>query len=254
MAMSLSIVTEQLGRYAAAAAAKASRANDPDSILALNRAAAEFASLQAAIQASIVELAGYRAEQAKRASRARGKGSIGALEFWHMHGQAVDAIRAVYGDLWRIKAPFGETELVQVPACWRSYTTERGTKLKWSADQRMPAAAYWPSRVMPKDLTVVPDYPRHTAASPAEHDAAWHRTHGYVLCGKTWINGLLVQSQLAHEDGIVLERAAKEAERQRVAEAKRVRILDAAALVYGPQVEQPFADIEDDLALAEAAD
>lgn len=161
--MSLQIVQAHLQQWAAGSADKARRANDPDSIAALRKAEEQFRRLSALVQAGIAELAAHKAAVASKPATKRHKAGISALEFWRRHGIAVEGIIAVYGRNWKIKAPIGETELVIVPAGWRSCRTERGTLLKWGPDHRVPAARYWPSQILPPALTVTPDYPR---ASP----------------------------------------------------------------------------------------
>jgi hypothetical protein len=163
--MSLAIVTNQLQQMAAASAVKASRANDPDSIAAARRAEELFRRLTALVQGATVELDAYRTLTTATAPKRRARAGIDALEFWRRHGLAVESIRETYGHNWTIKAPFGETELVTVPACWRSFKTERGTTLTWRRDNRIPAAKYWPDQRLPVGLVITPDYPR---ASPVD--------------------------------------------------------------------------------------
>jgi hypothetical protein len=181
--MSLQIVQAHLQQWAAGSADKARRANDPDSIAALRKAEEQFRRLSALVQAGIAELAANRATATSKAATKRHKAGISALEFWRRHGIAVEGIIAVYGRNWKIKAPIGETELVIVPAGWRSCRTERGTLLKWGPDHRVPAARYWPSQILPPALTVTPDYPRASPGSrveEGERDALWYQAHGYV--------------------------------------------------------------------------
>lgn len=99
-----------------------------------------------------------------------------ALEFWALHGQAVSAISAVYGDQWQVTAPFGETALATLAVGYRSAKTERKTVLRWSKDQRIPAARYWPNGCLPDGVTVTPDYPR---ADPRY--IAYNRMRGHVM-------------------------------------------------------------------------
>lgn len=159
--MSLSIVQAQLQQWAAGSAEKARRANDPDSIAALSQAEEQFRRLAALVQASMAELAAYKSLAASKPATGRRVVRISALEFWQRHGAAVEAIRAVYGNGWKCRAPFGETELATVPPGWRSCKTERGTVLRWGRDHRVPAARYWPGQRLPLGLSITPDYPRH---------------------------------------------------------------------------------------------
>lgn len=232
---------------------------------------------------------------AKVAATAPKPAKVGAWEFWRMHGEAVAAIGARYGDAWKIRAPFGDTVLATVASGWKSAKTERGTVVKWPADGRMPAAQYWPGGELPAGLVISEDYPRvagecqrklargrfrsgmrwrrdmergsdiwleytehgHKALAemrrmpaaeptpPVVHDAAWHHWHGYVWVGGKvgWTSELGHRASQAHVMAIEDNR-----------EAARMVKLEAACLSYGPQPAQPFADIDDDLDLAEAAD
>lgn len=123
--------------------------------------------LQALVRQQVVELDEYRAMKhaptRAKAAKAPKPVKLTSLEFWRLHGQAVDAIRAGYGDSWKVHGPFGETELVTVTHTRAK--TERGTVLKWSADQRVPAARYWPGEAFPEGVTVNADYPRHDATA-----------------------------------------------------------------------------------------
>lgn len=220
---------------------------------------------------------------------------VGAWEFWRLHGEAVAAIGARYGDAWKVRAPFGDTVLATVASGWKSAKTERGTVVKWPADGRMPAAQYWPGGELPAGLVISEDYPRvagecqqkrarvwfrecvrirrwygrgepewqkYTDSArdaltkmraipparpmpPVVHDDAWHLAHGYVWVGGKvgWTSELGHRASQAHVMAIEDNR-----------EAARMVKLEAACLSYGPQPAQSFADIDDDLDLAEAAD
>jgi hypothetical protein len=228
---------------------------NPPEIMALHDRVAE---LELLLAANVIELDAYRAikadkpvkaksaPKAKAAAKTAKLPKLSALAFWALHGQAVEKIRGEFGECWKAAAPIGKTELATLATCYRSAKTERGTILRWGKDQRLPAAQYWPGGVFPEGVTIEPDYPRadpvhagavwragqtgKAAPKPFEHDAAWHLAHGYVLSGKVWISGLLHRSQLAHEEGIILER-----------EAKRVAALELACLSYGPQ---PFLECD----------
>jgi hypothetical protein len=230
--MSLAIVTNQLQQMAAASAVKAARANDPDSIAALKQAEELFRRLSALVQGGIVELDAYRKLAATKAPKRRGRAGIDALEFWRRHGMAVASIRAAYGDNWTIKAPFGETELVAMPPCWRSFKTERGTTLTWRRDNRIPAAKYWPDQRLPEGLTITADYLRATGEEEA-HDDAWHLAHGYVLSLGMWVSELGLRASEVHQETI-------EANRLRAEQAK----IDQAA-AEDAEVEVPLAEAAD---------
>lgn len=240
--MALALVTNQLQQLASACAAKAVRANDPDTIAALHKAEEQFRRLQAMVQANMTELEGYRAVAAAKAAKASQKGRIGALEFWRRHGLAVDAIRAVYGDNWKIKAPYGETEIVSVPDGWRSCTTDRGTKLKWPRDARMPAARFWTDGKLPPALIVVPDYPRSTGRAKDEvRDDAWHLAHGYVDRGGKigWTCEMLVRGERDRVYHIELEHA---------------RVRQVASDRAAARAAAEDAEVDSEMPLAEAAD
>jgi len=240
--VALALVTNQLQQLAAACAAKAKRANDPDSIAALQKAEEQFRKLQAMVQASVTELDAYRAAAATKAAKASQKGRIGALEFWRRHGLAVDAIRAEYGDNWKIKAPYGETEIVSVPNGWRSCTTERGTKLNWPRDARVPAARFWADGKLPPALTVIPDYPRSTGHAKDEvRDDAWLLAHGYVdRGGKTgWVDEMLVRGERDRVYHIGLDQA---------------RVRQAASDRAAAKAAAEDAKVDSEMPLAEAAD
>lgn len=216
--MSLSAVTFQLKQWADVSAAKAKRANDPDSIAALTKAEEQFRALLAATQAAEAEMAALRAAKPAKAATSRRK--VTALEFWRRHGLAVDRIRAVYGDGWKCRAPLGETELVTVPACWRSFKTERGTTLQWGRDHRMPAAQYWADGLLPTGLAVTPDYARHVPGQEFKQDARWLREHGYEwyadqVSGRCdWYSAIFLRHERNHWDAIEAERIAKLQETQ----------------------------------------
>ena len=122
---------------------------------------------------------------------------LGAERFWAACAAAVDAIRARYGDNWKIHAPVGETVVATVPGKLRSYRTARGTVIRFRADHRLPAAKYWPDGSIPGDLAFVPDYPRETRNSPwgpgtcfetyAAWQSDWARRNGLVQVGAAWI-------------------------------------------------------------------
>lgn len=226
--MSLSTVESRLRLWADSASLKASYLNDPDSIAAMDKAAREFRALMAAVQAAAAELAATREQLAAmpvpKAPKVRGVAGISAIEFWSRHGQAVQAIIAVYGTRWKLVAPAGETILATVPAGWRSAKTgvlreDGGNAVRWRKDGRMPAAHYWPEQRLPIALEITPDYPRAyvwTGYGPPEagdkpHSDAWHKTHGYVWDGLTpaWRFEIEVRNQWNRDDAIAAEHEAK---------------------------------------------
>jgi hypothetical protein len=299
--MTISKTLILLGSWASDADSRAMMAAEPLAVVRsaeqsrLYRGMAE--AIREAIAAQVPLPAIIPAKRAARKPAAKAK-PLNALEFWAMHAEAVAAIKAEYGERWGVASPFGATELVAVPACWRKFKTERGTILQWHRDQRMPAARFWPTGELPAELVITPDYQRHpfqpvdryaatrqmfarvigdrrrwhekgsdgwekcsdfargllaelrgmvrpvpVVITPTVRDAAWHEAHGYILVGKDWVNRLGYLAGLAQAEGAVIER-----------ECKRLAALERACLSYGPQPLHPFADIADDIELAEAAD
>lgn len=128
---------------------------------------------------------------------------MGALQFWALHGQAVQNIIATHGLNWKVRAPFGETLLVTIPSKYRKAVTARGTTLKWAADHRMPAASYWPDQALPLGLAITADYARSTGrAKDEQHDDSWHRAHGYVRYFGEWVSELGLRAAQAHADAM----------------------------------------------------
>lgn len=196
--MTLQIVSAELSAMAERSASNARIARTTRQYRQSERHAAaadKLLALQALVSASIVELDAYRTAvttKPAKAKRAAPVTAMDALQFWSQRSEAVAAINLIYGAQWSISAPTGETLLVSLPAKYRAYTTERGTKLRWNKDQRIPAARFWPKGELPAGLEITPDYARHpmeraneftTRMVPAQitHSDAWHIEHGYVL-------------------------------------------------------------------------
>lgn len=120
------------------------------------------------------------------AKKPRTTKKITPSDFWAAHSAAVAAIEDRYGRRWRFEAPFGDVVQVSLPARLRSMIGPRGGKITWARDWNMPAAQYWPSGVIPGELTITPDHTR--AGVPAKKDAAWWQAHGCVfVAGIGWI-------------------------------------------------------------------
>lgn len=215
--MSLSVVSAQLKQWADNAALKATRANDPDSIHALNQAADQFRKLMETVQGAAVEL-----EVSKRKPAPRRAGGMNAFGFWLLHGQAVDAIIAVYGLDWKTRAPFGDTALATVPTWCRSGKTEKGGIVRWSKDHRVPGARFWPDRKFPTGLEISPDYEREGEVKRV-HDPAWHKAHGYVWDRGEWRFEIEVRNALNRSEAI---EAYKEAKRLAKLECERLAEVD----------------------------
>jgi hypothetical protein len=205
----------------------------------------------------------------KRAPRKPGAKAavLTALEFWALHAGAVAAIKAEHGERWGVVAPLGDTELVAVPACWRRFKTERGTVLQWHRDHRMPAARFWPTGELPIELVITPDYPRHPF-QPVDRYAAMRRELGRVIRDRRryyeagsdgWekcsehARGLLVELRgMVRSVPIVITPTVRDAA-WHTAHGYVWNGRDWVSGV-GYHAPQPFADIADDLQLAEAAD
>lgn len=240
--MSVTTALSILESWGQDAASRALSAPDAFGAVAAHQRSQRYGAMVAAIRSALAET-GAPPLIVVPATRKRAPVMMGALAFWALHAEAVQAIIGVYGLSWKCRAPMGETELVQVPSKWRSCIGERGTRLNWPRETRMPAARFWPAGVLPGALEITPDVARHTSET-REHDPAWHRAHGYAWDGLKWVSALSLHAACAHQEGIVLEK-----------EAKRVARLEVACLTYGPQPRPDgFRDIEDDLALSEAAD
>lgn len=163
-------------------------------------------------------------------------------QFWAAHGAAVEAIIAAYGLNWKTRAPFGETELVEVAAKLRPSKRSGCFIISYPRDNRFPAARFWPNGVYPDGVTGCGDYARAWSGygPPVGHDADWHKARGYAWDGKAWVFELGLRASRAHHEAVADEK-----------EARRWAALEAACLRYGPQpAPEPFADIADDAELA----
>lgn len=237
--MQLSSVISALEYEAITAMAHARATSDYVDVVVHAERARRWKAMAAAVRKTLdrsaYEAAPPVAKPRKAAPKAK---AMGAFEFWDLHGQAVTAIRAVYGDRWRVAAPFGETALVTLPANLCSGKTERGTTIRWPRDGRMPAAQYWPGGKLPDGAVITPDYPRaaalpmirkgvawvHDPSANPKRDADWHKAHGYAWDGKEWVFELGLRANQVHLQAIEDYQAQK------------------AAL--------PFADIDDDVLLS----
>jgi hypothetical protein len=204
----------------------------------------------ALVEVPAVEDKPAKAARKPRAAKVARPAKLDALAFWRIHGEAVDAIRAEYGDTWRIAAPFGKTVLVTTAANYRATRKVAGTEIKYPRDMRFPAASYWPGGAFPEGVTVEVDYPRedpatailHRTGKPPARTDEWHLDHGYVRVlsveakGHIWVDAIAARQRAQHAEAIEAER-----------EFKRLASLERAALTYGPQplVECEFADAAD---------
>lgn len=233
MTTSLQIVESRLSSWLKASEARVRTAVDPADAARHRTAMAEFNRLLDIVSSAVVDLDAYRevagkVKPAKRAKTVTAKApTMNAVEFWSMQHKAVESIIAVYGLGWKVRAPFDETILATIPSKFRSYVTERGTRIKWGADHRLPAAQYWPGAKLPEGLELMQDYARHGAEpygpQPAhsQHGDAWHLAHGYVQRERAardgkmvWINELQAQAEDAREEALRINRDRREEERQ----------------------------------------
>lgn len=194
--MSLSIVNTNLNQWAAASAIKAARANDPDSIAALQAAEARFLRLSALLQADMSELAGYRAGAAKKAAtKARtlaGNTLIDCETFRASYLAACDAIRSVYGN-WRIQAPKADIFIADIPVCWQSRKTldylGQRTTIRYGKIEVIPPARYWPGGVIPDGLvwrSAYPAYAIDTGTALAGLCERWKAHRRSLQSGLAW--------------------------------------------------------------------
>ena len=86
------------------------------------------------------------------------------LDFWAAHSLARGAIGAVYGPNWAIKAPVGETVLLRLAPRMCALVTERGTRLRWRRDWRMPGARFWPGGRIPCEHERACDHARSSGS------------------------------------------------------------------------------------------
>lgn len=101
--MSLSAVSAQLKNWADAAALKAVRANDPDTVHVMQQVADQYRTLLKTVQGAAVELQEAQRKLAEppapKPPRVPRRGSkLEVMEFWAKHGEAVNAIRGDRGE------------------------------------------------------------------------------------------------------------------------------------------------------------
>lgn len=223
--MSLSAVSAQLKNWADAAALKAVRANDPDTVHVMQQVADQYRTLLKTVQGAAVELQEARRKlaevPAQKPPKVLRRGKLEVMEFWAKHGEAVNAIISVYGLDWKTRAPFGDTVLVTLPPGWRSAKTgvlreDGGNAVRWRKDGRMPAARFWPGQKLPDALLVEPDYEREylwDGYGPPEahrpHNADWHKAHGYVWTGSEWVFEIQMRNSQNYADAIEAYKAAR---------------------------------------------
>lgn len=125
---------------------------------------------------------------------------LDAGRFWELHSIAVSSIRSVYGETWKLTAPYGETIVVSVPAGLRSCKGPRGGTIRWGRDHRMPAASHWPNGRIPGTLEIGTDSPRETKKR------AWGAGMKYPTYA-AWQDAWAKKNGLVRVDGIFLPKA-----------------------------------------------
>lgn len=111
----------------------------------IDRLRAEVARLETALAEAQRAPEPVTAAPVKRGRKPKGDSLMTAETFWRARGEAIE--RA--GARWHLDS---ESRWVTIPAKWRTRRTERGTVLRWNADQRMPAARYWAGGEWPVGL------------------------------------------------------------------------------------------------------
>jgi hypothetical protein len=227
MSQSLNTVVSQLDAMARFHATRAGIARDPRSAARHLAQVVELRELSATIGGALVELAEFRAAvqtvaPVKAEKPARGRvakpakvakvakvPAIDAMEFWRLHGEAVECMISIYGRNWKVRAPMGETSLVTITK-YRSHKTERGTMLRWGKDHRFPAARYWQGGVYPEGVETLQDYARDTGVPDAGNRSDdWHLAHGYVMRDGNWMPDIMAVAHDIRLD-MAAERAAEE--------------------------------------------
>lgn len=269
--MHISTVISTLDHDAGLAMMEAARTPSYADVIVHTERARRFRAMASAIREAVRTLEPVAAPKARKAAAKAPKvvkaPAITGFAFWALHGRAVDAIRAIYGDAWKVKAPPEHTVLASVIPALRTITSERGTKIKYPRDGRFPAAEYWPGSEIPAGVTIEADYARiearpmimgdyghmthdRTPIATPERDAAWYEARGYAWDGVNWVFEVQIRVAQSYRDAVA-EYAAHKA--RVVVDMAHAR-LERAALTYGPQPLAPFADIADDMDYADAAD
>src|SRR3954469_14333449 len=145
--MTVSRVLLLLASWADDADGKALSAPDAVSVVQAHQRAERYRAMVTAIREAIATGHAPVVVPKRRAKVSIAK--MDAPAFWQTHGEAVQAIIAVYGLNWKIAAPYGQTELAEIPSKWCSWKGPRGSRITWPSDARIPAAAYWPDGVIP---------------------------------------------------------------------------------------------------------
>lgn len=208
--VSIQDVAIQIDAWARDAAADAVATPDFGKVVSLNSRARHLRRMHAAVvnaMATIHQLDASRIVAAPKARAVRkAADKVSALQWFELRQRAHEAICAVYGERWKVCAPIGETVLASLPSALRNGKTERGTKLRWHRDHRLPAAKYWPDGVIPGDVTYCDDGPRETKQRAwgdmrdgmsnggyEQWQAAWAARNGLFYRSGAWVPDEAVQ-------------------------------------------------------------
>lgn len=241
--MSISIVSTNLNQWAAASAIKAARANNPDSIKALQQAEARFLRLSALLQADMNELAQYRGIAAKKAAtkarNAIGKAMIDCETFRASYFAACIAIQSVYGN-WRIQAPKADIFIADIPVCWQSRKTldylGHTKTIRYSKIEDIPQAQYWPGGVIPDGLvwrSAYPAYAIDTTTALAGLSELWKAHRRNLQSGLAWRRAYREDG----EDGV--DYRAKSMQTVELIRAVRKQLRDAGTTPWANHTQKP---------------
>lgn len=140
--------------------------------------------------------------KALRPARKAGVAMDGA-GFWSAYREAQAAIIAEHGLMWKVRAQH-DTVLAVLPAKYRSWKTERGTVLRYSADQRLPCARFWAGGELPEGLEIVAP-----ARKTFEPQVVWFEPRSPRI--GVWMYAMAADTLAAHQDQIAADRAARAA-------------------------------------------
>lgn len=119
------------------------RAELADSQAEVAKLGEDIGELMTALHKAWAEIRGAPVKPVQRAKSSTP--AMSAAAFWRARGLAIEAAGV---DWWKSR----ESVWVTVPGKWRTMVTERGTRLRWNMDQRMPAARWWAGGVWPAGL------------------------------------------------------------------------------------------------------
>lgn len=117
----------------------------------------------------VVQLAEVAAK--RKPAKVAKPATVGAEQFWTLHGQAVRTMVARHGLRWRLTAPEHTIE-VTLPSRLCSYVGPLGGRIKWRRDHCMPAPEYWPGGCLPAGVEALPLAPRYDGGMGDDHPTA----------------------------------------------------------------------------------